>query len=763
MSKPEGREYIEEVTVTDRRKKSGRRGKAAFTMTAAAAVVAAVLLLSGCTLKDVIKPVNEYFGREASLQEETAPVSVLDTLATAQVNDSQGRALVKPNGEPLTVLAAYETATGGEPRINDKGELETYPLGEIVTHVAGSPVLDAEGNPETYAGGEVIYDVMGLSVTDDNGNLATRAAGERVTHGADDIVYDAAGNRVTYQGEYMTYAAGEEMYDESGEKVTYPVAIQKDQYGEVITMPDGDTAIGKIEVVTDAAGDPFIDDNGEIATKQLEPAEPTKVVEPPFESGQYYIGYPDSVYYFFSTPEVDAFDINLAADDDVNPYDYADENGTGTVENLQLELLGDSIPYFDVVFDLEGYAYFIRQDTNEALTVIAGLRNGVNIMPREVVRTEYPQYKYWDDPLYTVADNQKWIVEAESDGTYTIHSYMDPTYVITVDDQYGVNHANLMLWKADGRTQQKFSFQTGAPSIPKYIDEGTYYISSGLSDWMMLTFGDEVFYDGADLYLDSSNQGNGQMFTVKYDKYGFATIIHGDKKSKAALSVSAGQAYEGQSVIQYEEDGDNWQKWIIAPHKHGGYVITSALDYNLVLDLAGGYAKVGNGIYLYSMNDTFAQSWNFHKKGIPDGHSYESMDDYAQNFSSETEYLILINNWMNVVGVYQGEKGKWKNIYFVSCVTGKESTPTVRGEYSIYAKSPSFDGNMDTPVWYTCYYASMFYPEYFFHSIIYYQGTWDVMDSTMGWSASHGCVRLDTDIAEWIYDNVPLGTKVVSY
>ena len=96
------------------------------------AVVAAVLLLSGCTLKDVIKPVNEYFGREASLQEETAPVSVLDTLATAQVNDSQGRALVKPNGEPLTVLAAYETATGGEPRINDKGELETYPLGEIV-------------------------------------------------------------------------------------------------------------------------------------------------------------------------------------------------------------------------------------------------------------------------------------------------------------------------------------------------------------------------------------------------------------------------------------------------------------------------------------------------------------------------------------------------------------------------------------------------------------------------------------------------------
>ena len=57
----------------------------------------------------------------------------------------------------------------------------------------------------------------------------------------------------------------------------------------------------------------------------------------------------------------------------------------------------------------------------------------------------------------------------------------------------------------------------------------------------------------------------------------------------------------------------------------------------------------------------------------------------------------------------------------------------------------------------------MWYPEYFFHSIIYYQGTWDIMDASMGYNASHGCVRLYTDNAEWIYNNVPLNTKVVSY
>lgn len=763
MSEPGGKRKTEIDPVLDCRKKKHSAWMIVPALTAACAALAAVLLLSGCTLKDAVGEVHEYFGKEASLEEETAPVSVIDTLATAQVNDSLGRALVKANGEPLTVLAAYETATGGEPRLNENGELETYPLGEVVTYVPGSPVVDEAGNQETYAGGEVIYDMMGFSTTDASGNIATRAAGEVVTHGEDDIVYDDQGNRKTYQGEYMTYAAGEEMYDTSGEKMTYPVAVQKDQHGEIMTGEDGDVQIGKIEVVTDAVGDPFLDDNGEIATKQLEPADPVLEVTPPFESGEYYIGYPDSIYYFFSTPYVEANDINLATEDPEEAAEFAAENGEGTVENLQLEMLGEQIPYFEVEFDLEGYAHFIRQDTGEVLTVVGDVRNGVNIMPREAVQQEYPQYKYWDDPKYTVADNQKWIISSNNDGTYTIYSFLDPDYAITVDDQYGVSHGNLILWKADGRTQQSFSFQTGAPSIPRYVEEGTYYISSGLSNWMMISLDDDTFYDGASIHLAPSNQGNGQMFTIKYDQYGFATILHGDANSTMALSVGGSQAYDGQSVYQYTADGGDWQRWIIAPHKHGGYCIISALNYNKVLDLTGGYARTDNSILIYSMNDTYAQSWTFNKQEIPNGHDYANMNDYAQNFSSETEYLILINNWTNNVGIYQGQQGAWTNIYYVSCVTGKESTPTVRGEYSIYTKSPSFDGNMDSPAWYTCYYASMFYPEYFFHSIIYYQGTWDVMDSTMGGSASHGCVRLDTDIAKWIYDNIPLGTKVVSY
>jgi lipoprotein-anchoring transpeptidase ErfK/SrfK len=37
------------------------------------------------------------------------------------------------------------------------------------------------------------------------------------------------------------------------------------------------------------------------------------------------------------------------------------------------------------------------------------------------------------------------------------------------------------------------------------------------------------------------------------------------------------------------------------------------------------------------------------------------------------------------------------------------------------------------------------------------------MDDRVGMALSHGCVRLRLENAKWIYDNIPYGTKVVSY
>ncbi|MDR4061359.1 MAG: L,D-transpeptidase family protein [Slackia sp.] len=37
------------------------------------------------------------------------------------------------------------------------------------------------------------------------------------------------------------------------------------------------------------------------------------------------------------------------------------------------------------------------------------------------------------------------------------------------------------------------------------------------------------------------------------------------------------------------------------------------------------------------------------------------------------------------------------------------------------------------------------------------------MDEIMDVSSSAGCVRLEVQNAKWIYDNIPYGTKAVTY
>ena len=46
------------------------------------------------------------------------------------------------------------------------------------------------------------------------------------------------------------------------------------------------------------------------------------------------------------------------------------------------------------------------------------------------------------------------------------------------------------------------------------------------------------------------------------------------------------------------------------------------------------------------------------------------------------------------------------------------------------------------------------YGDYLFHSVPYNKDQSEVVDYTLGVPASHGCIRLKTEDAKWIYDNI---------
>jgi len=123
-------------------------------------------------------------------------------------------------------------------------------------------------------------------------------------------------------------------------------------------------------------------------------------------------------------------------------------------------------------------------------------------------------------------------------------------------------------------------------------------------------------------------------------------------------------------------------------------------------------------------------------------------------YNSDTSFYIIADIDNCYIMIFRGSVYQWEldKIYPMSC--GKPGSSTPRGEYEVTGKLPYFYSHGSL-----CYYATQWNGPYYFHSVTYnYNGT--IQNPTLGAHISAGCIRLDIDVAEWIYDNVPEGTNV---
>lgn len=138
-----------------------------------------------------------------------------------------------------------------------------------------------------------------------------------------------------------------------------------------------------------------------------------------------------------------------------------------------------------------------------------------------------------------------------------------------------------------------------------------------------------------------------------------------------------------------------------------------------------------------------------------------------KGYSSSTGYLIWTSLKTQKVNVFKGSKGNWKLIKTFSCATGKNTTPTVSGVYSIIYKTERwrFDEWVDGKYvedHNRVYNVTGFWGGQAFHSRLYLSSDGSLYDGTMGAPVSHGCVRMMDDGCAYIYD-LPYGTTVVNY
>lgn len=126
------------------------------------------------------------------------------------------------------------------------------------------------------------------------------------------------------------------------------------------------------------------------------------------------------------------------------------------------------------------------------------------------------------------------------------------------------------------------------------------------------------------------------------------------------------------------------------------------------------------------------------------------------NIISSTDYLVITSIKERATYIYEKNDNDWEMKYKWSSTVGKPSTPTITGVFATGEKYPAIiDGSA------LAKYATHITDEYYYHSVIYNSTEEYVTDDRLGEAISHGCIRLATSNAKWMFENIPTNTTIV--
>jgi lipoprotein-anchoring transpeptidase ErfK/SrfK len=123
-----------------------------------------------------------------------------------------------------------------------------------------------------------------------------------------------------------------------------------------------------------------------------------------------------------------------------------------------------------------------------------------------------------------------------------------------------------------------------------------------------------------------------------------------------------------------------------------------------------------------------------------------------------TEKLITVNLGSQTLTAWEDAKV----VHQTKVSTGLKLTPTVKGSFKIYYKTPLHDMRGPSP-YKNIYPSGRYHIKNVPHSLYFYQGYaihgayWH---NNFGRVASHGCVNVPLASAQWLYNFADVGTRV---
>lgn len=173
-------------------------------------------------------------------------------------------------------------------------------------------------------------------------------------------------------------------------------------------------------------------------------------------------------------------------------------------------------------------------------------------------------------------------------------------------------------------------------------------------------------------------------------------------------------------------------------------------------------------------NDTFLAVRYFQRlnglkeTGVADEQTQRKLfsDDMKIAENPIYKYKVEISISKQKVYVYKWNFGSYsKLVKTMTCTTGTAETPTPLGSFKMGGPCGRWYFFKKFDCW--AQYASRIVGGILFHSVIYSERDESTLRQStvnaLGTRASHGCVRLSVENAEWIYRNIPAGTTCRIY
>ena len=261
--------------------------------------------------------------------------------------------------------------------------------------------------------------------------------------------------------------------------------------------------------------------------------------------------------------------------------------------------------------------------------------------------------------IFTRNSNGQWIISSAWDSRYVFDlngANLDNGNKVQI---YTQNGTSAQAWKLLKVSNSHEEIDDLAQKNKNTLADGTYTINSTLNTSYVLDVngGSKVNFGNIQLY--QSNGTLAQGWKVSHDSKGYVTFIN--IGSGKAIDVKDGSACNGQNISQYTSNNTYAQKWIVV-QEGNGFKIISALNTSYVLDLNSALVKNYQNIQTYKSNDTLAQRWYFSTYVSP----REKLDTMAKEYNADiTEATYVISNYVNpnyVLDIKDGSKANRGNL-----------------------------------------------------------------------------------------------------